>query len=238
MASVQPDENPVHRESVRSYREGYRNWLHGCGVREKRAKVFTEAKVTDFQQWLEEQAEKKIGLDKCCALTDLAIVSYLWESWCRGKECGELEARQINFETRLVEAGWSKTVRSEPCAEIPVSGGFLEHATRLIVACEAAGQAIGNGFLFRPLNSRRDGFKDEPMKSGTMRRRIQQRLKEAGLFEGETLHSFRRSAVQHAAEIEDFDVAKLMARGRWSSYAAFRVYVEEIACRFPRLKLR
>lgn len=234
MLGRRSEENPVQSESVRSYREGYRNWLHDCGVREKRAKVFTEGKVTELLQWLGEQAEKKCGLDKCCALTDLAIVSYLWESWCRGKECGELEARQVDFRSGVVEAGWTKTVRVEPSAEIPVSGNFLETAALLIAACEAEGQAVGNGFLFRPLNAQKNGFKNEPMKSGTMRRRVQQRLKDAGLFEGETLHSFRRSAVQHAAEIEDYDVSRLMARGRWVSYAAFRVYVEEIASRFPR----
>lgn len=224
-----PEENPVQTESVRSYREGYRNWLHDRGVREKRAKVFPESKVNDLLQWLQDQVKQKAGLEKCCALTDLTIVTYLWESWCRGKECGELEARQVRFETGIVEAGWSKTVRSEPSAEIPVSGSFLEAAARLIGVCEEEGQPIGNGFLFRPLNSRKDGFKNEAMKTGTMRRRVQQRLKDAGLFNGETLHSFRRSAVQHAAEIEGYDVQRLMAGGRWASYAAFQVYVEEIA---------
>lgn len=208
MLGRRSEDNPVQSESVRSYRECYRNWLHDCGVREKRAKVFSEGKVTDLLRWLEEQAEKKVGLDKCSALTDLAIVSYLWESWSRGKECGELEVRQMRFDAGVVEAGWSKTVRMEPSAEIAVSGRFLEVAARLISACETEGQAVGTGFPFRPLNSRKD--------------------------EGETLHSFRRSAVQHAAEIEDYNVSRLMARGRWSSYAAFRVYVEEIASKFPR----
>lgn len=67
-----------------------------------------------------------------------------------------------------------------------------------------------------------------------MRKRIQKHLKDAGLFEGETLHSFRQSAVQNAAEIEGYDVEKLMVRGRWSSYAAFRLYVEEIEANFAR----
>ena len=93
---------------------------------------------------------------------------------------------------------------------------------------------MGTGYLFRPLNERRNGFKHEAMSSGTMRRRIQQRLKEAGLFEGETLHSFRRSAVQHAASIEGYDVKRLMDKGRWASYAAFRLYIEEIEHQFPR----
>ncbi|GAQ91115.1 hypothetical protein KFL_007300010, partial [Klebsormidium nitens] len=118
--------------------------------------------------------------------------------------------------------------------EISVDSQFLEAAGRLIRSCEEYGDPIGQGFLLRPLNERRNGFKKEAMSSGTLRRRIQQRLKDASLFEGETLHSFRRSAVQHAAEIEGYDVEKLMKRGRWSSYAAFRLYIEEIEHRFPR----
>lgn len=58
-----------------------------------------------------------------------------------------------------------------------------------------------------------------------MRRRIQKHLKAAGLFERETLHSFRRSAVQHAADMEGYDVKRLMEIGRIQSYAAFWLYV-------------
>ena len=45
---------------------------------------------------------------------------------------------------------------------------------------------------------------------------------------------FRRSAVQHAAELEGYDVERLMEQGRWKSRAAFKLYVEEIADRFAR----
>jgi hypothetical protein len=68
----------------------------------------------------------------------------------------------------------------------------------------------GVGFLFRPLNKSRMGIKDEPLKFGALKKRVQQHMTKADLFEGETLHSFRRSAVQNAVEIEGYDVAKLM----------------------------
>lgn len=75
---------------------------------------------------------------------------------------------------------------------------------------------------------------DEPLKSAALSRRVKKHLTEAGLFKGETLHSFRRSAVQTAASIEGYDVNRLMQRGRWASYSAFRVYVSEIEGRFAR----
>jgi hypothetical protein len=66
------------------------------------------------------------------------------------------------------------------------------------------------------------------MTSDTLRKRLQKRLKEAGLFDGETVHSFRRSAVQHAAVNLKYNVKQLMELGRWKSYSAFCLYVEEI----------
>jgi hypothetical protein len=78
---------------------------------------------------------------------------------------------------------------------------------------------------------------DEPLKAAAMRKRVQQHLKKANLYEGETLHSFRRSAVQHAAAIVGYDVERLMKRGRWASYAAFRVYIEEIEHSFGRKRI-
>jgi hypothetical protein len=40
--------NPAKQESVKSYCEGYRSWLHGLGVRERWAKVFKEQKIDDL----------------------------------------------------------------------------------------------------------------------------------------------------------------------------------------------
>jgi integrase len=99
---------------------------------------------------------------------------------------------------------------------------------------ERAGHPVGMGYLFRPLNRSRDGFEDKALSANALRKRVQLHIKEAGLYEGETLHSFRRSAVQGAAEIEGYNVPKLMALGRWKSYSAFRLYIEEIESEFPR----
>jgi integrase len=173
-----------------------------------------------------------------CSEDGSSCLDYLWKSWARGKECGELRASKVNFRDGVSEPGWSKTVRKEPSATIDLTSGkrgrFLKSAAALIREMEDGGHAIGMGFLFRPLNRRKDGFEDVALSANALRKRIQLHMKEAGLFEGETLHSFRRSAVQGAAEIEGYDVEKLMALGRWKSYAAFRLYIEEIEAAFPR----
>jgi integrase len=232
--------NPAKEESVQSYREGYRNELHDKGVREKRAKTFKESKVNDLIHFLDEKISASSGIELCVALMDRTAVLYLWgKLGARGKECGELEFRQIDREDQTVLPGWSKTVQQEPSARIDLTGEggsktCLGSSAQLLGEMERQEIPLVRGFLFRPQTKNRRGFEDESLKSAAMRKRIQKHLKDADLFEGETLHSFRRSAVQNAAEIEGYDVAKLMLRGRWSSYAAFRLYVEEIETKFAR----
>lgn len=72
------------------------------GVKEKRARVFKESKVTDLVQFLEAKVQGATGIDRCMLLMDKAAIQYLWESWARGKECGELEVEQIDFEAACV----------------------------------------------------------------------------------------------------------------------------------------
>jgi integrase len=204
--------NPAKQESVRSYCDGYRNHLHDQGVREKRALVFTEQKVSNLVGYLEGRIRLSCGIKKCVLMMDLAAVDYLWESWARGKECGELRADQIDFEEGLALPGWSKTVRNEPSSRIELlgerKGRFIESVVALIREFDQQGHPPGEGCLFRPMNRQRSGFKNEALSANALRKRIQLHLKEAGLYAGETPHSFQRSAVQSASQIEGFDVPR------------------------------
>jgi hypothetical protein len=90
MLGFQDAENPAKQESVKSYTKGYRFWSKDKGVREKRAKVRNEKKVEHLVEYLEQGIARSEGISQCTLLMDLAAVDYLWESWARGKECGEL----------------------------------------------------------------------------------------------------------------------------------------------------
>ncbi|GAQ92604.1 putative Phage_integrase [Klebsormidium nitens] len=229
--------NPAKAEVVKSFRVGYEKLLHEQGVRVQRAKVFTEVKLDALLAHLARLLrESSPGLERCVLLSDQAAVLYLWETLARGKECGQLQRRQVELEEQAAYPGWSKTVRQEPSARIPLAAPdsqdrltFVEAAEALLLGMVEAGHAVGEeGFLFRAMNRSRTGFVNEPMSSDTLRKRLQRRLKEAGLFEGETVHSFRRSAVQHAAVNLNYNIKELMELGRWKSYSAFRLYVEEV----------
>ncbi|GAQ93183.1 putative Phage_integrase [Klebsormidium nitens] len=229
--------NPAKAEVVKSFRVGYEKMLHEQGVKVQCAKVFTEAKLDALLAHLARLIqESSPGLERCVLLTDQAAVLYLWETLARGKECGQLQRRQVELEEQVAYPGWSKTVRQEPSARIPLAAPESQSRLTFVAAAEAlllgmveGGHPVGeDGFLFRAMNRSRTGFVNEPMSSDTLRKRLQKRLKEAGLFEGETVHSFRRSAVQHAAVNLNYNVKQLMELGRWKSYAAFRLYVEEV----------
>jgi integrase len=213
--------NPAKHEAVRAFKEGYRKMLHELGVREKKAVVFKEEKVTELVHFLiAEICKMTEGIARCCALMDVAAVLYLWEAWVREKECGSLEKRQVHEDERLVLPGWSKTVQQEPSSRIEVISpkdgkwSFLAATAALVKESEAIGQPVGDGFLFRPFSRDRRSFRQEAITASALRLRVQKALKGAGLFEGETLHSFRRSAAQHAVEVQRFTVEKAMQKGR------------------------
>jgi hypothetical protein len=83
-------------------------------------------------------------------MTNLAAVYYLWESWARGKECGELKASEVNFKDGTSEPGWSKTVREERSAVIDMTsngrGRFLKSAAALVGEMDLAGYPTKMGF--------------------------------------------------------------------------------------------
>lgn len=55
------------------------------------------------------------------------------------------------------------------------------------------------GFLFKPLRSDRKGFEESALSSSSLGSRLRLHLTLAGLYEGESCHSFRRGTLQHAA---------------------------------------
>lgn len=228
--------NPARSELVKSYRDGYGNLLHQQGVKVQRAKVFSESKLNALVEYLTEKLSTSEGMERCVVAIDRAAVLYLWETLARGKECGAVRQDQIDKEEGTVYPEWTKTIRHEPSARIelatPGAAGrmtFLEAASELIRIMSDEGHDVGeNGHLFRAQTRNRNGFMNEPITSSALRKQVQKRLQDAGLFEGETLHSFCRSAVQHAAIELKYNVKKLMDLGGWKIYSSFRLYVEEI----------
>jgi hypothetical protein len=191
--------NPAMSEVVKSFRDGYENLLHQQGVKVKRAKVFSKGKRNALVEYLTARVGEKEGMERCLLVMDRAAVLYLWETLAKGKEChSEIRHDQIDAGEGTVYPGWTKTIWQEPSAriELAVPGEkermtFLEAASELVRIMSDNGMEIGEtGHLFRAQNRSRNGFDDKPISSSTLRKRVQKRLQEAGLFEGETFAQF------------------------------------------------
>ncbi|GAQ86251.1 hypothetical protein KFL_002790010 [Klebsormidium nitens] len=175
-------ENPAKSEVVKSFRGGYERYLHDEGVRVQRAKVFVEEKLDLLLAFLARRIGEESDLLECCTLLiDQAAVLYLWESLARGKKCGSLSARQIQAGAEPAAfPGWSKTVRKELSARIPLAKAgagsrptFVEAAAQLVKGLELLGDPTAEeGYLFRAQNRQRTGFLAWPISSASLRKRI------------------------------------------------------------------
>jgi len=68
-------------------------------------------------------------------------------------------------------------------------------------------------YLLCPLTAGHTGFKNCALSSSCMAYRLRQHLQSAGLYNGETCHSFRRGVLQHA-QSEVADQASLLILGQ------------------------
>jgi hypothetical protein len=94
-----------------------------------------------------------------------------------GKRPGNWRKDKIDREDGIALPGWSKTVQSEPSGRVELAKEtpemtFLAGSAKLLAEMEAQKIELGKGFLFRPLTTNRKGFKDEPLKSGTLKKRV------------------------------------------------------------------
>ena len=79
--------------------------------------------------------------------------------------------------------------------------------------------------LFRPLAPDQRGFKGTALRSASLAARLRLHLRAANLYEGETVHSFRRGSLQ-AAESAGEDVAALLGLGQLRSVATLSRYLD------------
>lgn len=234
--------NPAKAEVVRRYRDGHKRILYENGIKQKKAVVFEEEKFNQLVAHLNGEIGRSTGLARIKLMMDRAACCYLWESLARGKECGELKEQQVRREENVALPGWSKTIHEEPSRRVVLQPEqaeekrvtFLGALAMLLEATEASGHGSQKGLLFRPLNRRRNGFEDVPLQASALGKRMKKHFVAAGLYNGESMHSFRRSGAQHAVCVLGYTKEKVMELGGWASFAAMRGYIVEV---IDRLKV-
>lgn len=239
--------NPCDSPIISLYRKGYKKALVEQGVVELGAIPMTAGKVQQLVQGCRARAAS--SQDSRIQLVyrrDALLWLYLWQSWQRGREAGQLTCSRL----RWTSAGVNVSLGALKASQLAVFSGsdfyafsqsefsFADALREFTRFCEGLGidLAHGEGYIFRPLA--RDGsvaFETAtPLTSDAMYERLIGELKEFQLYEGESVHSFRRGADRHAKD-SGMSQAERMAKGRWASSRTEDRYSEGPSKRFKPL---
>lgn len=94
-----------------------------------------------------------------------------------------------------------------------------------VPASGCAERSAVTGYIFQPLQPVHAGFKECAMSSSGTCFRLRQHMQSAGIYNGETCHSFRRGTLQHR-ETKGADEAALLALGQMRSVGTLKRYLD------------
>ena len=205
--------NPCASMELRTFKGGYANLMGEEGYHATAAKPLSEVKLRALLARLRSEASAAAGTpgrpwhEAPLLLRDAAIALYLWDSKRRPAEAGGLGSSQV-----FVGLGG---VRTEPATSKmcypsrgarrprPVEVGGDAGAELAVLFAEYAlalarrGRQLGR-FMFSALSADRQSLQgDKGLSTGAMGTRIVAHLRRLGLYDGESLYSVKRGAMQH-----------------------------------------
>jgi integrase len=234
--------NPTQCALVRNYRAGYLQWAKGGGFEAQAAVPLSETKVHQLvlalRQAYDEACSTDPSISVALLLRDSVYFLYLWESWQRGAEAGAIRADRVRFtdagmeveigDTKANRSGFSGLLRFQRHRGDPrlcvVSG--VQRLLAVTAAHHPGGPSDpshASGYVFRTLTPCRSYFSDGAFSGDAAYQRLLGHLQRYGLYDGESLHSFRRGANQHALA-SGVPISERQARGLWASPATVRRY--------------
>ena len=180
-----------------------------------------------------------------------SLTQYMWATTTRGHDCGRLRLDDFRNPTDagLAFAGFplplpgtgplptlvvrqlgTKTHQGErapphllsPCSV--VAECFVSTLALYQLACSQHGFPLC-GVLFRPRRADQHGFEECPMSSSDLCFRLRTHLQLAGLYDGETCHSFRRGALQYQ-QAQGGTVDQLLGLSQLRSTATLQRYLD------------
>jgi hypothetical protein len=250
--------NPVLSSEVGLYRQGYKNQVWREGYQEGSAVPMTESKYRALISFMDGLCDSKSSVvEQLCIERDVCLYMYAWESSLRGKDAGKITLQDF-FDSRgvlldlysLVDVveGFSlciipngtKTVKGRraeaQCFDMTEDTQFcfLSRLLSYVHHCKGAGFPITT-YVFRPLDGTRKGFKEQAYMSSGLWHSIVKYLTLAGLFEGETAHSFRRGGLQAAFYTGSAAFTAVQERAQLKSPGIVKRYLNT-ARHIPRLR--
>ena len=247
-----PAGNPVKHASVANFLRGYDVYcfrVHDYSA--SGAVPLTLSKYLALRSHLEQQAQAATDLGlRATLLRDLCAFSYLWETGQRGKECCTLVLSDFRYQDLRCTGAWPDLLTGSLSQPEPLlvegSQGTKTRLTRHPGVIELAKSPTpdGRGHLVADIHAyaqamstvgsplthwlfpRREhpGSRSVPITSCALRQRLVMHLSQLQLWEGETLHSFRRGGTQLQQNLGS-DLATLARQRLWSSTNSVELYV-------------
>jgi hypothetical protein len=240
--------NPVKSFLILRFKQGYGSTLQHDGYQEKSAVPLTADKVPLLIAHIDALAASSAGGMELLTLSrDAVLLLYSWHSTMRGTEGGRLVIADFHTAGRvqlfpdgfrpytpapekllILPTHGTKTNKRSRNHQDPVNLVRHEDPNLCVIRrlwsfmdmCFLGGQAPET-FVLRPLSPNGAGFKHAAYSSSSFNKsQVIKYLTAAGIYEGETGHSFRRGGLQHTAHVAGPLAAALQGRIRTPSILA------------------
>lgn len=201
------------------------------GIIELGALPLTETKVKALIKHCMGKAERSTCMrEKLAYRRDALLWLYLWRSWQRGSEAGQLKWGRIRWVKDGIHISLG-ALKADQLASFSGSDFYSYDEAEEVAFCLPTGLKTflelcalnqidlkaGGGYVFRPLKEGASvAFANKAFTGSAMYARLVCQLEAAGLYDGESVHSFRRGAVRHAKD-QGMPANERQKRGRWAS---------------------
>lgn len=239
--------NPCNSMEVRTFKGGYSNEMQELGFSPTAAKPLSEDKLQQLVQCLAaEAAEAQQRADQPWYVAvllwrDACITQYLWDSKRRPAELSKTQTAQVEVTSSAVGSSRvqahpqiSKMCHASQGSRVPrpvdVQGPAGQQLASLLLQYMQCVQQSGRGlgrYLFSPLHPSRLMLQTEQgLSTAAMGQRIIGHLKRLGLYEGESLYSIKRGAMQHDFFVAGKSLAAIGTAADIDTMAVVQAYVD------------
>jgi hypothetical protein len=214
-----PWRNPCESWAVRQWRKGYEKQEWHAGVEPIGAFPISAEKLCSLLDALRAESRGPPGsfryrVSHLLLMRDMALFAYLYESHQRGGEGARLRAQDLDpspcrWDSLSPPAGvvaypnGTKVCQRRNAGSIKLLPGvdarycWMRLLLEFISACTEAEMPLPVGMpFFVASNPKRDGWGVTPLSTSGAMSRLKDELSRHGLYEGETMHSFRRGGIQ------------------------------------------
>ena len=210
-----PSGNPIQFSLISSYRKGYKRQAWHSGYLEGSAVPISKSKVDQLIDYLDSLLlQEPSTMTRLLLQRDALLALLMWERAMRGNNCGKLTlgdmsdaaGRPVTLPMSevmpagsmvIIKPNGTKTVkgrRSGPFQVVmdeDIQHCFLGRLPAYLNQRLSKSASI-DSFLFKPLTSNKQSFKDCPMSASDIGKRTKHHLQQASLYAGESCHGFRR----------------------------------------------